>query len=65
MIMEKKKNSTLTRWEKFHKWERDYEIERLRKLSPLDRIKILEDMYEYVLKLKKMKRFNNSKKISL
>jgi len=64
MQMGNNKFKTETNWQKFHKWETEYEIKRLRKLTPLDRIKILEDMYRYVLKIKRSKQLINSKKKS-
>lgn len=41
-----------SRWNKFHKWEKEYEIKRYRELTPLEKIKIFEDMYLFVVKIK-------------
>ncbi len=49
-------------WVKFHEWERRYTREKLKKLTPTERIKIVENLYitalkvrEYSKKLKKEK----------
>lgn len=39
-------------WDKFHQWEKEYEIARLRKLSPAEKVKILDDFYITVLKIR-------------
>lgn len=44
------------RWQKFHEWEREYEIKKLRSMSPVEKIQIYEDMYKYVLEIEKNKK---------
>lgn len=39
-------------WDKFHQWERKYELERLRKLAPIEKIMILDDLYKIFLKIR-------------
>ena len=41
-------------WEKYHKWERDHDTERLKKMTPVEKIRILEDLYRTALKLKRI-----------
>lgn len=44
------------RWQEFHEWEREYEIKKLRSMSPAEKIKIYEDMYKFVLEIEKNKK---------
>lgn len=39
-------------WTKFHEWERRYTREKLKKLTPTERIKIVEDLYTTALKIR-------------
>ncbi len=39
------------RWRRFHRWENQYDREYLRRLSPLERIRIYEGLYQTVLRL--------------
>jgi hypothetical protein len=39
-------------WNKFQEWEKKYTIENLKKLTPTEKIKILEDLYKTVLKVR-------------
>jgi len=39
-------------WDRFHRWEKKYEIEKLRKMDPVEKIKILDDLYITVSKIK-------------
>lgn len=39
-------------WDKFHRWEEKYEIAKLRKLEPMERVRILDDLYRSVLKIR-------------
>jgi len=39
-------------WAKFHDWERRYTREKLKKLTPTERVKIVEDFYTTVLKVR-------------
>ena len=47
-----KENHAVPDWDRFHRWERKYEIEKLRKMDPVEKIKILDDLYITVLKIK-------------
>lgn len=40
------------RWKRFHSWESHYERERVRKLSPVERIRLYEDLYQTVLRVR-------------
>ncbi len=37
------------RWKRFHQWESEYEKEKLRSLSPLEKLRIYEGFYEEYL----------------
>jgi len=39
-------------WNKFEEWERKYTIKNLKKLTPTEKIKILEDLYKTALKVR-------------
>ncbi|MFH1537970.1 MAG: hypothetical protein ABIH66_03365 [bacterium] len=39
-------------WEKFKKWEKEYEISVYRSLEPIEKLRILEDLYRTHLKIK-------------
>jgi hypothetical protein len=46
-------------WVKFHEWERRYTREKLKKLTPTERIKIVEDLYITALKVREsLKKLN-------
>ncbi|WP_219857076.1 hypothetical protein [Candidatus Hakubella thermalkaliphila] len=45
------KSSREKSWERFHRWENGYKKERLRGLTPLERIRIYEELYRVALKL--------------
>jgi hypothetical protein len=42
-------------WNKFHQWERQYEIPRLRKLTPIERIKVYEELYQTAMRIRQQK----------
>ena len=47
-------------WTKFHDWERGYTREKLKKLTPTEKVKIVEDFYTTVLKVREsLKRMKN------
>jgi len=47
-------------WTKFHEWERRYTREKLKKLTPTERIKIVEDLYITALKVhESLKKLNS------
>lgn len=48
----RKKGKVKPDWNKFQQWEKRYEIDRLRKLEPIEKIKILDDLYKTVLKIR-------------
>jgi len=48
-------------WSKFQEWERKYTIENLKKLTPTEKIKILEDLYKTVLKVRESLKKMDSK----
>ena len=39
-------------WNKFHEWERRYTREHLKKLTPTEKVKIVEDLYTTALKVR-------------
>jgi hypothetical protein len=39
-------------WTTFHDWEKRYTREKLKKLTPTERVKIVEDLYTTALKLR-------------
>jgi hypothetical protein len=39
-------------WAKFHAWERKYTRERLKQLTPTEKVKIIEDLYTIALKVR-------------
>ncbi len=39
-------------WNKFHEWERKYTIKNLKKLTPTEKVKIVEDFYITALKVR-------------
>ncbi|OQX21742.1 MAG: hypothetical protein BWK75_02500 [Candidatus Altiarchaeales archaeon A3] len=41
-----------SRWNKFHTWEKEYDAKRLNELTPVEKIRILEDLYLFVSKVK-------------
>lgn len=52
---EKKGKSYLARearWKRFHSWESRYERDQLTKLTPLEKIRLYEDLYQTLLKLR-------------
>jgi ribosomal protein L36 len=47
-------------WAKFHAWERRYTSEKLKKLTPVERVKIVEDLYITALKVREsLKKLNS------
>ncbi len=40
------------KWAKFHKWEKEYENEKLRRLTPTERLRILDDLYLFTQKIR-------------
>jgi len=41
-----------SRWNKFHTWEKEYDAKRLKEITPVEKIKIVEDLYLFVTKVK-------------
>jgi len=48
-------------WAKFHAWERRYTREKLKKLTPVERVKIVEDLYTTALKVRESLKKMNSR----
>jgi hypothetical protein len=44
--------ATTSRWEEFHRWERVYERERLRGLTPAQKIEICQELFQAVLRIR-------------
>jgi len=39
-------------WKIFHKWEEEYETRRIRRLTPLEKIEEVEELYLWALKIR-------------
>lgn len=40
-----------SQWKKFHRWEEEYDVIRLRKLTPVEKIKLGEELYQTVVRV--------------
>lgn len=49
---QQKRNQRKNRWSEFYRWEKKYEIEHYKTLTPTEKIRILEDLYLFAMKLK-------------
>ncbi len=47
----REEKATTPRWEEFHRWERAYEMERLRGLTPAQKIEICQELFQTVLRI--------------
>ncbi len=41
-----------SRWNKFHEWEKEYDVKRYNEITPVEKIRIFESMYLFVTKVK-------------
>ncbi|GFP20885.1 hypothetical protein HKBW3S06_00112 [Candidatus Hakubella thermalkaliphila] len=51
----REEKATTPRWEEFHRWERAYEMERLRGLTPAQKIEICQELFQAVLRIREEK----------